>query len=138
MFFVNISSPLWQKTFDPDHIYQFDIPCTSMPCALQINNNKRDSSENVQNITSLLPEWLWSINLAGLWITMRDSCTKSHKNLSWYGLGRSHDKLKTLYLHYHSAYGHQTLQDGNVPRWAPTHKVTWPFQQVVLWDHVTN
>ena len=28
---------------------------------------------------------------------------------------RSHDKLKTLYLHYHSAHGNQTSQDVNLP-----------------------
>ena len=28
---------------------------------------------------------------------------------------RSHDKLKALYLHYQTAYGHQTLQNGNLP-----------------------
>ena len=28
---------------------------------------------------------------------------------------RLRDKLKALYLHYHSAYGHQTGQDGNLP-----------------------
>ena len=41
---------------------------------------------------------------------------------------RSYDKPKPLYLHYHSAYGHQT----------PTHNVTLPFGHVVLLDHVTN
>ena len=31
------------------------------------------------------------------------------------GLFQSHDKIKTLYLHYQSAYGHQTRKDGNLP-----------------------
>ena len=59
---------------------------------------------------------------------------KTHYRLitwSW----RPCDKLK-LYLHYHSAYDHQTGQDGNLPWWAPAHKVTRPFNQVVLLDHV--
>ena len=39
--------------------------------------------------------------------------------------------LKT-YLHYHSAYGHRTGQDGNLPWWAPTYKNTLPFDYLVL------
>ena len=31
---------------------------------------------------------------------------------------------QTLYLHYHNAYGHQTWQDGDLPRGASTHKIT--------------
>ena len=50
---------------------------------------------------------------------------------------RSCDKLKT-HLHYHSIYAHQTWQGGNLPWWAPPHKVIWPFGHVVLYDHVTN
>ena len=47
-------------------------------------------------------------------------------------------KLKTLYLEYQSTYDHQTWPDGNFSRWAPTHKVAWPFNQAVLRDQVTN
>ena len=47
-------------------------------------------------------------------------------------------KLKTLYMDHHSAYGHQTWQDRNLPWWAPTHNVSWPFGHVVLLDHVTS
>ena len=36
------------------------------------------------------------------------------------------------HLHYQSAYGHQTWQDGNFPWWASIHKVTWPFDHMVL------
>ena len=43
---------------------------------------------------------------------------------------RSHDKLKTLYLYYQSAYGYQTWQDGNLPWWVPAHKFKWPFDYV--------
>ena len=39
---------------------------------------------------------------------------------------------------YHSVYGYQTLQDGKLPRLALTHKVTQPFDHVVLQDHMTN
>ena len=37
-------------------------------------------------------------------------------------LAKSRHKLKSLYLDYHSAYGHQTWQDGDLPSAAPTHK----------------
>ena len=53
------------------------------------------------------------------------------------GLGRSSDKLKTLFLYYHNAYGHQTRQSGDIPWRAPTQKETWSFIHVVLWGHVT-
>ena len=33
---------------------------------------------------------------------------------------RSRDKEKTLYLHYHNAYVHQTYQDGDILSGAPT------------------
>ena len=43
----------------------------------------------------------------------------------------SHDKYKTLYLHFWSTYGHKTGQSSNF-RWEnPTFKVTWPFNYVV-------
>ena len=62
----------------------------------------------------------------------------SHKTVLSRGVVRSRDKLKPLYLHYHSAHGHQTWQDDSLPRWAPTYQVTSTFNHVVLRDHVTN
>ena len=49
----------------------------------------------------------------------------------------SNEKLKT-YIHYQSAYSHQTLPNGNLPRWTPAHKVTWPFDHVVFWGRLTT
>ena len=43
-------------------------------------------------------------------------------------------QIKTLYLHYHSAYGHQTWQGDDLPWGAPTHKITWHFDHMVLQD----
>ena len=54
------------------------------------------------------------------------------------GLARSHDKLKSLYHHYQNAYGHQTWHEGNLPWWTATYKVIWPFNLLVLRDHVIN
>ena len=51
---------------------------------------------------------------------------------------KSWDKLKSFYLHYRSAYNHQTWQDGNFVWWASAYKVTWPFDEVFLQDHMTN
>ena len=46
---------------------------------------------------------------------------------SIYGLARSRDKLKPLYLYYHSASHHQTWWDGYLPCGFPAHKVIWLF-----------
>ena len=51
---------------------------------------------------------------------------------------RSRDKLKSSYLHYYSAYGHQNKQDGNLSWWVPAYKVTWPVDHMVTWDRMTN
>ena len=55
-----------------------------------------------------------------------------------HGFANSRDKLKPLHMHYHDAYGHRTWEDRDLPWGAPTHKVKWNFDQVVLGDHVTN
>ena len=54
------------------------------------------------------------------------------------GLARSRGKLKKLYLHFHNAYGYKTWLDGELPWAAATQKVAWPYNHVVLQDHVTN
>ena len=47
--------------------------------------------------------------------------------------------LKTFYLNYNNAsYVHQTRQGGDLSSGAPTDKVTWTFDPVVLQDHVKN
>ena len=43
----------------------------------------------------------------------------------------SRDKLKT-YLHYRSACDHHSWQDVNLSSGTPAHKVTWPFDHVVM------
>ena len=42
------------------------------------------------------------------------------------------DKLKSLYLHYHTAYSHQTWQDDNLPGWTFAHRAKLPLDHVVL------
>ena len=46
------------------------------------------------------------------------------------GLAISRDKSNTLYLYYYNAYDNQTWQE------VFTHKVIWPFDQVVLWSNM--
>ena len=50
----------------------------------------------------------------------------------------SHDKLKTMYLHYHNAYWYYTCQRVDILWGAPTHKFAWHLNEVVLWAHVAN
>ena len=46
--------------------------------------------------------------------------------------------LKILYLYDYNAYGYQTWQGGDLSQGAPTHKVKWPFNLVVLQNHEPN
>ena len=47
-------------------------------------------------------------------------------------------QTRILYLRCQTAHSHQTWQDGNLPWSAPTHKVSWLFDCVILRDHATN
>ena len=58
--------------------------------------------------------------------------------MTFYVSFETRHKLKTLYLHYQSVYGHQTRQDCNLPWWVLAHTITWHFDHVFLEDHVTN
>ena len=46
------------------------------------------------------------------------------------GLVRSHDKLKTLYHHYHNVWRHQIQHCDDLEWQASIHKVTWKIKQV--------
>ena len=62
----------------------------------------------------------------------------THNVIPPLSLARSRNKLKPLYLHYHNIYGHKTRQCDEL-LWLPfTHKVKWPYNDLVLWDHMTN
>ena len=91
-----------------------------------------------QNIISKLKQCLWPANLAGVWLTLRDSDPYSCITLSLRHVARLRDDLKTLYLHYHNDYGHQTCQGDKILRGAATLKLTWLLAEVVLWGHMTN
>ena len=66
------------------------------------------------------------------------SRTNSNSGLKWEHLESSFSATKTVYLHYHNTYGHQTCQSGDLPWVALIFKITWPFHHVVLRDRVTN
>ena len=62
----------------------------------------------------------------------------THNVIPPLSLARSRNKLKPLYLHYHNIYGHKTRQCDEL-LWLPfTHKFKWPYNHLVLWDHMTN
>ena len=48
------------------------------------------------------------------------------------------DKLKPLYLNHHNSNDNQTRQGGDLPWGTPTQKVTWLFNRIFFWVHVTN
>ena len=52
---------------------------------------------------------------------------KTHDALIKWSREITERMLKPLNLQYHSIYGYQTWQDGNLFGWAPSHKVKWPF-----------
>ena len=58
---------------------------------------------------------------------------KSHKSFNMW----SHVQNKK-HRHSQDAYGHHTCQGGEILRRAPIYKFAWPFNEVVLWDHMTN
>ena len=54
------------------------------------------------------------------------------------GLARSCNKLKSLYFHYHNIYSQKNCRDDDFSLVASTYKVRWPYNHMVLLDHVTN
>ena len=46
--------------------------------------------------------------------------------------------LKSSYLNYRNACGHQILQSGDWVWGAPTHNVEWLFHNIALPDHVAD
>ena len=118
------------------------MSCTFKPCPVEINGDgglKREHLEFSSSATksmSLLSQDLWLPNLTGGWLTM----SGTHPKVKWLwlrGLSKSRDKLKSFYLYCQSACYYQTWSDGNLPWWGPTHEVIWPFDHMILRDHVT-
>ena len=59
-------------------------------------------------------------------------------NLWPHGHMISHDKLKTKYLIFCKADGHQIWQSGDLWWEKLTHNVNWPSDYMITWSHVTN
>ena len=89
-----------------------------------------------ETILSPLPQSLWPPDLAGWWLTLKGVYPKCHSTLCSCVFTRSRDRLKPLYLFYHSVYGHKTWHGGYIQWGASFHKVktfiTWPCK--VMWQ----
>ena len=76
---------------------------------------------------SLLPQCLWPPNLASWWLAIKVFHPWCYSHLWW--------QTKIISAQY---CGHKTRHDGDLP-WLPfIQKVKWPYNHLVLWDHVTN
>ena len=98
----------------------------------------RQDHVTIKPIVSPLPLCLWLPNLVEWWLTLSDFYPYCYSTFWARGLASLRDKLKALYFHYHSAYGHQTWQLGKEPWATSTHNVTVPFGQVILRDYGIN
>ena len=58
----------------------------------------------IKGVIFPLSQGLWTPNPAGWWLRMREP----HPQVTWHIDTWSHDKSKTLYLHFLKAYGPQT------------------------------
>ena len=74
------------------------------------------------------PQCLWSQSLAGWWLMSIQSV----------GLARSRDKLKSLYIYYHNAYGYQTWLGWDMQLGFSFLKITKPCDYIFLQGHVKN
>ena len=75
--------------------------------------------------TSLLSQCWWTLNLAIWLLVLKSSHRSSYSNLQSRSLARSREKLKPLYLCYHTAYSHQTWQGYDLPWGVSTNKDTF-------------
>ena len=87
---------------------------------------------------SPIPQCLWPPNLVGRWLTLSGSHPQSYLNIDHLVLLNQVTNWKHYIFHYCIAYDHQTWQSCDLPWGAPIIVFTWPFNYVVLLDHVTN
>ena len=93
-----------------------------------------------RNTISLVPEWLWPPNFAAGWqLALMGSKSQRNITVSSRGLARSRDKLKRLYLHYHSATKLMATKPGRIVTIKPhkalimwSCKVTWQMKTVLF------
>ena len=82
-----------------------------------------------KTITSSLQQCLWPPILTGSWLILSKSYPQSYSNLWPRGFARFHGRLKPLYLHCYSPYGHQTWLGDDLPSRTP---IIWP---IILYDY---
>ena len=92
----------------------------------------------LQNKTTISPlsERLWLPNLAGWYRSYLDGpapIKSRHPLITW-----SCEITWQTKIFYLSRCLHQTLQDVNLPWYAPAYNVTLPFDHVVFRDHMRN
>ena len=86
-------------------------------------------SSTTKSIIYSSPQCLCPPNLAGRRLTIRYSHPLSHVTIWSRCLPRSHGKLNSLYLYYHSPYDHQ--DDGGLPWGACSYKFHDPL---IMWS----
>ena len=119
----------------PEDIFQGACSTWHVMCARAINNRR---SEQIYTVTINPPlqynnricgnVYISTItrkptNLEGMWLTIRSWHPLNHVTLWSRNLAVSSDKLKPLYLHYNSAYGHQIWKNGDLLWGALSHKL---------------
>ena len=87
----------------------------------------------IKTIISPLPQFLWPLSVAAWQLTWMGSYPYSHLNLWFCGREKSGDKLRPLYIHYHSTYGH--LADWRLTLMGSYQIVTWPL---IRWSYVDH
>ena len=75
----NVSPIAALSTSDQDRSYLYDMTCVFRLCYVEINSNGRLKREHLESSSSAtenifpLPHCLWTLNLAGWWLTMSGS-----------------------------------------------------------------
>ena len=128
----------WSESIRNSFLQQLKTVYLHISITTTITSTKLDRvvtyHEEVPPINSLDPLITWSCNIT--WQTKIITPLAGLLPIWSHDFARSRDKLTPLYLHCHSAFGHQTWQNGDLSRGAPNHKVTQRCDHVVLQSHV--
>ena len=81
--------------------------------------------KEINSFNTSMSQCLWLPNLARWWVSLTGSYPYSYSTLWSCGLARLHCKSKPLWF-------------CNMKWWVPTDKITWSFDHVVWWSHMTN
>ena len=124
------------------YVLKFWVREHGIPCTLEMNSiggfkqgHLKPCSSTTENISITAIFIATKLNRT---VTCHEGLRPINMTLLSLVLAKSRDKLKVLYLPYQNGYGHQAMQDGNIPWWGTSHNVTCLFDHVVLWDQVTH